>query len=237
MTGTDALRTLLAPIRHVLIDFDGPICSVFAGYPADQAARQLRRDLRRAGIQIPSDVEDTSDPLELFRAVAGIEDDEDADQAQKLLTDLELHAATTARPTPGARELLTATVATGRTASIVSNNAGAAITAYLNAHDLERYVTVVVGRDDHDPYRMKPNPYRVRAAVGRVGAEPGEGIFIGDTPSDVLAGHLGGVRVIGYANKPGKFDALTEAHANAVVTNLAPITAALRATTMLGAAE
>jgi len=53
-------------------------------------------------------------------------------------------------------------------------------------------------------------------------------VFIGDTVTDVLAGLLGGVTVIGYANKPGKAEALSHAGARAVVSDLAEITTALR---------
>jgi phosphoglycolate phosphatase-like HAD superfamily hydrolase len=76
---------------------------------------------------------------------------------------------------------------------------------------------------------MKPSPYRVREAVGMLGGEGDECAFIGDSPSDVLAGHLAGVPVIGYANKPRKVDALTRVQAAAVTTSLAEITTALRA--------
>jgi beta-phosphoglucomutase-like phosphatase (HAD superfamily) len=75
---------------------------------------------------------------------------------------------------------------------------------------------------------MKPSPDRVRIAVGQLGAEPDECVFIGDTETDVLAGMLAGVPVIGYANKPGKAETLT--HARAVVTDLAEITEALGTT-------
>ena len=51
---------------------------------------------------------------------------------------------------------------------------------------------------------MKPSPYRVRIAVGSLPAEPEDCVFIGDTVTDVLAGLLGGVAIIGYANKPGR---------------------------------
>jgi beta-phosphoglucomutase-like phosphatase (HAD superfamily) len=75
---------------------------------------------------------------------------------------------------------------------------------------------------------MKPSPYRVRIAVGDLKAETEGCVFIGDTTTDVLAGLLGGVAVIGYANKPGKAEALSHAEARAVVTDLAEITTALR---------
>jgi beta-phosphoglucomutase-like phosphatase (HAD superfamily) len=49
---------------------------------------------------------------------------------------------------------------------------------------------------------MKPSPYRVREAVNRAEAEADECAFIGDSVSDVLAGRLAGVAVIGFANRP-----------------------------------
>jgi beta-phosphoglucomutase-like phosphatase (HAD superfamily) len=77
---------------------------------------------------------------------------------------------------------------------------------------------------------MKPSPYQVRIAVGSLQAEPEECVFIGDTVTDVLAGLLGGVAVIGYANKPGKAEALAHAGARAIVTDRAEITTALGTT-------
>jgi hypothetical protein len=82
----------------------------------------------------------------------------------------------------------------------------------------------IIGRDDSDPERMKPSPYRVREAVGTLDAQPGKCAFIGDSPSDVLPGRLA---IIGYANKPGKASQLTDAGADAVTTDLAEITTAL----------
>ena len=47
MTTADAhaadLDAILARTRYLLIDFDGPICSIFAGLPAPQVADQLRK--------------------------------------------------------------------------------------------------------------------------------------------------------------------------------------------------
>jgi beta-phosphoglucomutase-like phosphatase (HAD superfamily) len=111
----------------------------------------------------------------------------------------------------------------------VSNNSGTAVRAYLAAHKLADQITAVVSRDNPDPYLMKPNPYLVRAAVGLLDSTGGECVFVGDSPSDVLAGRLGGVMVIGYANKPGKADALAQAGADAVTARLSEISAALHA--------
>ena len=46
----------------------------------------------------------------------------------------------------------------------------------------------------------------------------------------MLAGRSAGVPVIGYANKPGKAELLTQAGADTVTTDLDEITTALRLT-------
>jgi len=91
-------------------------------------------------------------------------------------------------------------------------------------------VAGVVGRDDSDPELMKPSPYLVRTAVSILDAHPYECAFIGDSTTDMLAGRLAGVPVIGYANKPGKAELLRQAGADTVTTSLDAITTALRLT-------
>jgi len=49
------------------------------------------------------------------------------------------------------------------------------------AHGLSRYLTGVIGRDDADPERMKPSPYRVREAVGVLGGQGEQCAFVGST--------------------------------------------------------
>ena len=225
MTG-QAIEQIISQTRHLLLDFDGPVCSIFAGTAASQIAAKLRHTVKAAGFALPSGAEHESDPLEVFRAVATL-GPEAAATAQQLLTTFESRAVETARPTPGSADLIITAYRTGRTVTIVSNNSSAAIWRYLGDHRLSDYVRAVFGRDD-DPALMKPSPYRVREAVGSLGADPHECAFVGDSGTDVLAGRLAGVPVIGYANKPGKADALIRTQADAVTTDLAEITTALR---------
>jgi phosphoglycolate phosphatase len=210
------LARLASRTHHVLIDFDGPVCDIFAGISDQAVADELRSELRAAGIDIPR-----ARPRWTTRWRSAI-------TAQELLTALELQAAQTARPTPGAADLITTATQTGRTVTVVTNNSGAAVAYYLVRHHLDQYVGKIVGRDDPDPALMKPSPYQVRYAVGLLQAEPAECVFIGDSATDVLAGLLGGVAVIGYANEPGKAEALSQTGARAVVTDLAEIATALR---------
>jgi phosphoglycolate phosphatase len=221
------LQRIVQRSAHVLLDFDGPVCSVFAGLPAPAVAEMYRAALRRVPVQLPAEVQELNDPLEVFRQVAELRPDAAA-PAQSILTNLEVRAARAARPTPGSSRLMAAAQSTGRTVAIVSNNSSAAITAYLKGRNLASYVTAIVGRDDADPALMKPNPYRVRMAISQLGAQPSQAFLVGDSATDVPAGRLAGVAVIGFANKPGKTDLLAQAGADAVTTSLSDISTALR---------
>jgi phosphoglycolate phosphatase-like HAD superfamily hydrolase len=95
---------------------------------------------------------------------------------------------------------------------IVSNNSSYAIREYLAIHRIDP-VAGVVGRYESDPALMKPSPCLVRAAVSILDAHPAECAFVGDSTTDMLAGRLAGVPVIGYANKPGKAELLAQAGA------------------------
>lgn len=66
MTGRP-LQQILSRARHLFLDFDGPVCSVYAGTPASTVADQLRRELQAAGITVPPGAVTESDPLEIFR--------------------------------------------------------------------------------------------------------------------------------------------------------------------------
>jgi hypothetical protein len=113
MTGTE-LRQIIASTRHLLLDFDGPVCSVFAGTPAPHVAKQLRDSLAAAGFTLPADAEDQDDPLEVFRAVARVSDDA-AILAQHVLKALEVRAVKTGRPTRGSADLIITGYRTVRT--------------------------------------------------------------------------------------------------------------------------
>ncbi|MFF7454786.1 HAD family hydrolase [Kitasatospora sp. NPDC008115] len=213
------LADVLRPVKHVLLDFDGPVCSVFAGLPAPEVAWRILERLLAAGEQAPAGAEEEADPLALLRLVA------DARPALTESTDaalaaLEAEAVQVARPTPGGESVLRAAVRSGRLVSVVSNNAGGAIEAYLTEHGLSAYVAGVFGRVPGDPSSMKPNPRLLLEAMAAAGAGPERCIFIGDAARDVEAGEAAGIPTIGYANKPGKAAKLAAAGAVAIVDSM-----------------
>lgn len=51
MTTSD-VEALLRRVRTVLLDFDGPVCSIFSGYPAPDVADELAATAAAAGYPV-----------------------------------------------------------------------------------------------------------------------------------------------------------------------------------------
>jgi phosphoglycolate phosphatase len=224
----DQLAALLSRTRVLLLDFDGPVCSLFAGYPAPHVAADLHRAIEARFGPIPQLVS-VNGPLRTLRRCADVYSPEVTRFTADALRDFEVTAAASATPTPGAAEVLEAAGATGRPVAIVSNNSDAAVTAYLDQHELRGHVDLVVGRHDGiDPKLLKPDPYLPSRALDGMGASAPDAALIGDSTSDIEAAHAAGVTAIGYANKPGKHEAQTQAGAHAIVTAMTDLADALR---------
>ncbi|MFD4654696.1 HAD family hydrolase [Kitasatospora sp. NPDC058444] len=227
MTDTpQQLADVLRPVKHVLLDFDGPVSSVFASLPAPEVARRLREGLLATGAQAPVEAEEESDPLALLRLISDARPDLTA-TADAALDELETEAVRVGRPTLGAESVLRASARSGRLVSVVSNNAGAAIEAYLTECGLSAFVAGIFGRAPGDPSSMKPNPRFLLEAMEALGTRPEHCIFIGDAARDVEAGEAVGIPTIGYANKSGKVAKLAAAGAVVIVGSMELIADAL----------
>ncbi|TVT62158.1 HAD family hydrolase [Amycolatopsis rhizosphaerae] len=221
---TTTAAELLAQARALLLDFDGPICSIFAGIPDHVVADQLRGVLADGGhTNLPEHVATTKDPFDVFRYAATLGEDE-ARYVEAAFTAHEVEAIPTATPTPGAHELIQAWHESARPLAIVSNNSAAAISAYLDLYGLRPSVDHISARMSPDASLLKPSPHLLRQAVQSIQSEPARTVFVGDSLSDIRASRTAGVLCIGYANKVGKRvrmatqqpDAITDAIADLV---------------------
>jgi beta-phosphoglucomutase-like phosphatase (HAD superfamily) len=220
------LAELVSQIRGLLVDFDGPVCSVFAGHSAYGVADELHSIIRaRLGGELPPGiVKSASDPLQVLREVEALGDEEMTRAVADACRDAEVTAVATATPTLGAETLVHAAQRTGRQVAIVSNNARLAVETYLRAHDLVGYVDSIAARfDSMSPRLLKPHPFLVRRGLEAINAEPTEAVFIGDSVADIVAGRAAGTVTIGYANKPGKQARLANAGADVVVDTMESI--------------
>jgi beta-phosphoglucomutase-like phosphatase (HAD superfamily) len=223
----DSLAPLLAGPGPLLLDFDGPVCSIFGGHPAPGVAGRLRAVLRDQAVNLDGTVLDEPDPLEVLRWAHRLGVLELTRAVDDALRVEELAAARSAIPTPYAREVIVSARQAGKPIAVVSNNSGPAIHAYLSAQRLAGHITHVVGRAYAQPERMKPNPDPILCAVLALNSVPGACVLIGDSDTDLLGAQAAGVPVIAYANKPAKVQRFTDARANAVITSMAQIAGAI----------
>jgi phosphoglycolate phosphatase len=227
-SGGEGLDAIIARTRWLLIDFDGPICSIFAGLPAPSVADHLRKVIASQSVQLPEEIDRTQDPMEVF-AFAGTVSPELAVRVEAELTEQEVAAVATAEPTPYIHDVLAACRESGRITAVVSNNSERAVQTYLARHGLDDRTGPVFARTSHDYTLLKPNPHLIEKAVRSLDADPAATALVGDSITDIEGSRLAGIDSIGYANKPGKSDQMTTAQADSVISTLAELALTLRA--------
>ncbi|RZU51904.1 HAD superfamily hydrolase (TIGR01509 family) [Krasilnikovia cinnamomea] len=211
----------------LLLDFDGPVCGIFAGLPAPHVAAKLIELLRAERVALPDDVATDVDPLAVIRWTGYHCSRELTAAVEDALSALEMQAVESAIPTPYGHDVIRSSKSAGLPVAIVSNNSGRAVSAYLAAHELADHVVRVIGRPYARPELMKPAPGMVLDAVRAVDSEPSACVLVGDSMSDIIAARAARVRVIGYANRPSKVTPF--AVADAVITTMADLVEALSA--------
>lgn len=177
-------------IRGILTDFDGVVLDSF------------REGIRR--IQVLAALHDipftrnTRAKLFKFWGMPGVEllksafDIGDA-FAKRVYVDWEKLDKSSPPPlVPGAREALVWARKNGMKTGLITSRHRENLMEILDILDLEREFVVVSAKEDAGPYH-KPDPRAFRYALETLRDEHGiresECIFIGDTPSDIVAGH------------------------------------------------
>ncbi|RIQ11119.1 HAD family hydrolase [Jiangella rhizosphaerae] len=224
---SEQLGKLLSGVELLMLDFDGPVCSVFAGLPASDVAVHLRAVLRHVGVSTTVAMEQDDDPLSIYRrseaygemVTLRIYDD---------LVAAEVRAIASAKPTPGALEVVEVARATGRQVAIVSNNAAAAVEAYIKRHTLTKAIDYVAARRTPQPALMKPNAAYLVEAAHALGVPASQCVLVGDSTTDIEAARHARMSAIGYANKPGKAARLIEAGADGLIEQMIDLADALR---------
>ncbi|WP_037067598.1 HAD family hydrolase [Pseudonocardia acaciae] len=218
------LHYIVAASRVILFDFDGPICSLFAGVSAGEIAELLIGVLRSRSAVVDRDAFDASDPLDVLQYSARFGPSVVADVEDELIR-AELEVVRSAAPTPAGAEAIRSCVESGRRAAVVSNNAASAVVDYLSNRGLDTFVHTVVGRTYGAPQRMKPSAEPVERALEALSAKPSAAVLVGDSPGDILAAQAAATASIGFANRPSKWRRL--AAADVIIDDMAELAAAL----------
>lgn len=220
---TPALARALRGRGPLILDFDGPVCSLFAGYPAATVAAAMRQlVVEQTGEPPPAEVAGT-DPLQILAWSAGRAPATLAGALEDLLCAAEFEAAGTATLTAGVVEVLSVATESGRRVGIASNNSAPAIRRALARFELSDRIAHVAGRPAGQPALMKPHPHVVTECATALGFAPALSPFVGDSLSDLVAARAAGLPVIALANRPAKKAPFREAAPDALVTSMAEI--------------
>jgi HAD superfamily hydrolase (TIGR01662 family) len=216
------LAQLLEERRHVLLDFDGPVCAVFGTRGSAHAADAVRRALgATAWREMGDDAASYSDdPFDVLRYAWVRLDRQKADAAEQALTVCEVHAVAGLSLTEGSAEAIESLRASRHTVTIVSNNSERAIHAFIGAHALAEQIDGVVGRTRARAQDLKPEPYLLDRALEQLGAKPADAVLVGDSITDIQAARAAGTAAIAYANKPGKDSALRSFEPDALIKSM-----------------
>ncbi|MFJ7077955.1 HAD family hydrolase [Streptomyces sp. NPDC098781] len=211
-TPTDQLRSLLAPVRYVLWDLDGPVCRLFAGKPAAGIARDLVEQIDSYGMGglLTEAERSATDPHVPLLAVHRKRGGDLVAELEAWLTRRELQAVPRAMPTPYADPLIRRWPTLGVRFAITTNNSARAASAYIESRGLGAYFTCIHGREQNLDL-MKPNPHTLLQALKSLGAEPSLTLMLGDAPTDYEAALDAGVAFAGYARNAAKRQLLVEA--------------------------
>ena len=223
-----ALDDILNQARHLLIDFDGPICSLFAGTPTAPIADRLREAITQQGVHLPPSIEGTGNWFEIFTFAASVSADLAA-RIESELTELECAAVATAAPTPHVNDVISACRDSARSVAVISNNSEKAVRAYLAAHDLDSQIDLIAARTSCDPALLKPSPYLIERAASKLGISASACVVVGDSLADVESARRAGALSIGYARTSADLECLTAAGADATILSMADLALRLRA--------
>ncbi|MFF3491473.1 HAD family hydrolase [Streptomyces sp. NPDC002795] len=225
------LAELITGARHVLFDFDGPICRLFAGRPAAGIARQQVDwlDAQGLGDVLTEEERADVDPHAALRRLGRARPDSDLVlEMESRLTEQELRAVGTAWPTEYVDPLIRTWTAAGVHLAITTNNSAEAARRYIAGRGLSGCFEPHIYGRTKDLSRLKPDPYCLQRAMSAMGAAPGATLMIGDAATDLLAAREAGVAFLGYARHAGKERELREAGARQVTSTLEPIIDILR---------
>src|SRR6266851_4325348 len=143
------LDDILARTRHLLLDFDGVVCRLYAANPPSLVADRLRAVLSAHGVPLPEAITTTSDPLAVLFFADTISR-ELAEQADAELTDCELGAVPTAQPIGYVHDVIASARESGRVVTVISTCSARAVNAYLEQTSLADLAGLAVARTPDD---------------------------------------------------------------------------------------
>jgi myo-inositol-1(or 4)-monophosphatase len=218
------LDAILSRARHLIFEFDGPVCDLTAAMPSqDTLAAQLRAIITADGTSPPAAIT----PADMHWATALGPDL--AARIDAHLAQSEVTAAEQARPAAYIHEALAACRDSGRIPAILGQHSAQAVTDYLARHSLTEQASQITALPAYPPGHLQPFAHLLEDTIRAIDATPKDCALITASPASTQTARSLDVPVIGYATTPAASDQLTDAHADCLIPSLADLTLRLRA--------
>lgn len=205
---------LLSQATALFLDFDGPVAALMPPPANAHAADRARAAL--GGLTIPEALRTSTDHLAVLRwaleEVPGKATDVD-----RACADAEREAAQSCKPSVHASDLVAFAEKRQIPVAMVSNNADAAVRAFMTRHGWNARVGAYACRTPETMTWLKPKPNLLQLAAKVLRIDVSGAIFIGDAVTDVIAGKAAGCRTVGLAKSERRYSELEDAGADSVV--------------------
>src|SRR6266446_1009556 len=130
------LDEILRQTRHLLLDFDGSVCTLFPHERAATVADHLRATIAAQSVALPESITNTADPLAVLSFATTISPDLAA-RVESELAEQEITAAATATPAGYIHELTSSCRESGRSVTVISQISARAVNSYLERNSLD----------------------------------------------------------------------------------------------------
>ena len=193
-----------APLRAVLYDFDGTLAD-----STELIMRCYRHTMTTHLGECPPDEEWLSGfgtPLDTQLARFARSPEEAVAMADTYREHQNLHHDHLLRPFPGAQETVAELARRGVALAIVTSKYRRGTLRGMDLCGITDHFDVIVTPEDVE--NPKPHPEPVLFALEKLGVEPHEALFVGDSPHDIAAGRQAGTRTAAALWGPFALDAL-----------------------------
>jgi beta-phosphoglucomutase-like phosphatase (HAD superfamily) len=217
------LERLISGASHLLLDFDGPVCSVYAGVPPERVAAEMLARAVDCHVKVPAELQREADPMVVLEWAGASQNQELIELLDSTLTRAEVDAVLSATFTDGAIAVIDRANMLGMPIAVVSNNSADCIVRFLEMHGLAEKITAIAARPPGQPEKMKPDPYIVLRALDLLGAKPEASPFVGDSFTDIQVARTVGIQIIALANKSSKIAPFTATEPDALITSMSTL--------------
>jgi phosphoglycolate phosphatase len=200
-------------LRGIIFDLDGTLISLHVDGAAFR--REIAKELTQSGFRIDFTEANykglyVQNMLDLAKSqvdqgLVKVDYEDVRRRTFKALDALEVEWITHSQLLPGADAILSRLSGEGEapiTLALLTNSGRAAATYALERLGFERYFERSFTRDDLPA--MKPRPEGITTALKELGLGRSEVLYVGDSPTDIIASKAAGIRIASVAS--GRYD-------------------------------